>query len=204
MTVGMTAGDDHVAEVMFQLSGVPEDVARRALCHAAGQAAESGVLAPEFFVPTQKHVRGYPLDQYVPDGYDVLWVDFVKYCGTCLDPIDKCDPCPHGYALDDSCHISLYPPPHRDAGKDLEVCLSVRPGTDACEFPTDLLSRCRDEIVHAMKGYLMQMPDKAWSNPQLAAFHLQRAQAGFASLGVAVSKSFSRDQTVTQGECWLV
>lgn len=201
----MIDGDDGstlIRDLMFALSGLPEVIARMALNHALCELSEACVFQPEIAVPTQNCVAQVKFDDFVPTGWEMLGIEIVKYCGTCLDPVDKCSRCPNGYRVDDLCMITLYPAPSQDAKDDLILCINVQPSEDICEYPATVIKKHKRMLLDGAKAFLMSMPDKAWSNTGLAAFHGRKFEAACASAQLAEVKQHTHRTQVATGECW--
>lgn len=200
----MNDGSSLIRDIMFQLSGVPEDIARVALNHAMCELAECGcVFQPIVKVTTQNCVAQIKVEKYLPDGYNMLGFEYVKWCGRCIDLYDKCDPCPDGYAVDDLNTITLSPAPSRDSNDDLELCLNVQPDEDICSYPDSIVKRHKRTLIDGMKNYLMQMPDKPWSNNPLAAYHGRKFEAELASVQLGTVKQTSKAAVIATGGSWL-
>lgn len=58
-------------------------------------------------------------------------------------------------------------------GQLLQMRLVLTPAPTAVAIPDDLIARHAQAIAHGALASLMLLPGQAWSNPQLAAFHLQ-------------------------------
>ena len=189
----MNDGSGLIRDIMFQLTGVPEPIARHALNMAICELSLTCLIQPVIKVPVQNCVAEVKFKRYVPQGYDVIGIALVKYCDICLEPIDKCSPCPQGYRVDSLSQITLFPAPSQDSKTDLELCLTVQPSEDICEYPDELIVAQKKTLIEGMKHYLMSMPDKVWSNTGLAAFHGRNFQADCASLAVVSERQYNRD-----------
>lgn len=190
----MGNGDQIMADVGFEVEGIPHVLLARTLNRAVRMLAKACVLQPIINVPTQNCVATVKFDEYVPEGYSVERIESVIYCDCCLDPVSKCDPCPYGYRVDDLCQITLFPAPSGDSQTDLQLCLVVKPERTACEYPKEILEKYDEELYHAMMQILLQMPNKEWTNPRLAAYHGQQFEACLGNVALEVERQYSNDK----------
>lgn len=199
----MDNGADLLADLMFELPQVPYVLAARVLNHAIRRLSKACIFQPIINVPVQDCVAEVKFEDYVPEGYTVEQITQVKYCGCCLDPVGKCDPCPHGYRVDDLCQITLYPAPSGDSATDLELCLTVKPSRTSCDYPKETLDKYDEELMHAMKAKLMSMPNEEWKDTRLAAYHEKQFEACLADVAAEVDRQFNNNTQSLNDNTWL-
>lgn len=188
----MDSGEQVMADVNFEIDGLTHVLLARTLNRAVRNLAQAGILQPIVKVPVQCGVPEVKFDRYVPDGYSVTAIEIVKYCGECLDPIEKCDPCPRGYRVDDLCQITMFPAPSTDSATDLELCLMVKPSREVCEYPKEVIEKYDQTLYHGMMNLLLQMPGKDWTDPRLAAYHGQQFETLCGDAATEIERSYSR------------
>lgn len=117
-----------------------------------------------------------------PDGADVFEVERVWFDGRKLDaePFHKApqqaeDPAPP-YAFSQAEPGSLILWPCGEAGS-LRIAAFLKPARNADELPDFLYAHHLDTIASGALAALLMIPEKSWSNPNLATFHLMRFQA---------------------------
>ena len=75
------------------------------------------------------------------------------------------------YTVEEPGVISLAPVPDADSVGTLYVRASMRPTPDATEFKTSLYPMVRRVLFHGALHELMLMPERAWSNEKIGAYH---------------------------------
>lgn len=80
----------------------------------------------------------------------------------------------------------VYPTPLNAGGLPMTIRASYAPLRSATEMDDDFASLYLDLITHGALSRLMAQPRKPWSNPQLAAFHGQKFEAGIVDATIAV------------------
>lgn len=78
---------------------------------------------------------------------------------------------PMFYLLEEPGGVALAPVPNADAVGDLYVRASMRPTADALEFKTSLYPMVRRVLFHGALHELMLMPERAWTNEKIGAYH---------------------------------
>jgi hypothetical protein len=172
---------------------LPLDVAKYELTCAARKLSETCLLTVDLVLETQKNCQDYYFDNLLPDQHQAIGFEAIKYCGQCLTPIDKCDPCPRGYELLSPTGFALHPCPTSD-GQPIEVCVSLEPQGDVCELPAIFIDRYDKTLIEMAKGELLLYPNSDWTRPNIAQVHLRRGQA--ACINEAVSQSRGHDRNV--------
>ena len=93
------------------------------------------------------------------------------------------------YMLDDGKFRLLPKPADNDSGLVMNVRTVFVPEFEATVFDSDLLEKYAETIVSGAKAKLMEMPAKAWSNPNLAAYHKQVFNDGVSKARIDVELS---------------
>ena len=187
-----------ISVLQSQLIKLPEPLARYELLCAAQHYSQACIATIDVEIHTQNCVSDYFLDDHIPEGYKASGFEAIKYCGECIDPIDKCDPCPRGYELLDESAIRIHPEPRSD-GESIELCINLRPTSNNCNLPGIFTDRVGKEILEKAKAELMLYVDKPWSDRRQAVFHLRRANASRVNEAVTQSRGYDRRSRKTEG-----
>ena len=128
---------------------------------------------------------GTKLDPVSKDTLTQDYVDWVATTGT-----------PSKYFLTASKDLRLYPIPEVDG--TLMASVSLVPKMTATVLPEFLLDDWYEAISNGALWILLSMPNAAWSNPNLAAYHGNLFSAAKGSARIASMRQFTREQQYVQ------
>lgn len=193
-----------VSELDFDLN-TGDAIARRALHAAARELSDTLPIPFELTVKPQDGVGLYDYSHQVPDGYQVTCVDCVEYCGRCIEQIEKCDPCPHGY---DVCNMDLTQielhPAHRGShyNNELAIRLHLKPKFGHPEIP-EYYCRHADVLMYLARAILAEMPDRPWTNAGYAGDMRNRADGCLVSESVRQARNGGGEAPCATGDLAL-
>jgi len=198
----MASMADAVSILQFEFPDLPEDIAQRALARSARALACIKTLQTRVNVPLFACVGHYNIEHLLPEGMEVQCVECVVYCGCCIEHIQKCDPCPHGYELLGYHDIAIHPIPD-NGDETLELYLTLRPTYKACELPEEYLCRYEEILLDEARGLIAEMPNQSWTNVPYSKLKKQAAMGKRNSESVKLNQSGQAvtNQSMTTGEC---
>lgn len=179
--------------------GLPADVARYELICAARKLSDTCLLTADFAIQTQKNCQTYYFDHRLPEHHNAIGIEAIKYCGECIRPIEKCDPCPRGYELVSPTAIDLHPCPTSD-GQEIEMCVSLEPSQDACELPEVFLKKYDKELMTEAQAALMMYPNSEWTRPNIGQVYRREARANCINEAVRQSRGYDRNVQMNCGQ----
>ena len=194
-----------LADLKVECEDAPNALIQRSLMRAVREFSGTCMYAVWVDIPTQDGVQHYPFERYLPEGYGIQYVMDVKYNGCCIKCLDEdCNEhCPSGYTLDDMTQISLVGYcPSSDQGDPtcrdtLQIKVVLRPKSDNCEIPCDMVERFDEELKDGALSFLLAMKNRKWTDFRAAEFYDNRFKGGIASAKCLVSnKMNSGDQTI--------
>ena len=176
-----------VQTIQFLRQGVPAQLIQTFLQEAAEELATAHIGQVEIDIQGDHHVDTYDFSHCIPDGVEVMSVGFVRVCGECVYPIDKCDPCPRGFEmLSDTC-LKMYPCPPNDT---FSICLSLRP-SEACNALPKCFAKHRNFLRNYVNGQLAMMQGEEWSSERTARMYIRKADGLKKALAAQVSRGYS-------------
>jgi hypothetical protein len=182
-----------------EVPGVPDALATQSIMRAANDfCRETGVWNEiQDPIPVEDNVNEY--DLVAPAGAQVVTVKSIWMANRELVPVTMerlqelipnwqeakgSDPayynCPQDWST-----VRVYPIPFGANGQTITIRALYAPSQFGADLPQFLVDVYLDEVLAGAKARLMQMPGKAWSNPQLAAFN-----QAFFNEGVTKAKVF--------------
>lgn len=148
----------------------------------------------------------YSWARHLPDDMEMSGITEVIFCGDCIPPIkDKCDTCSCGWRLCTMDSIELQPAIGPGRGQTLEVCLSLRPTSDACKLPKVMVDRWWKIIRDFARAELSAMPNQDWTNIRYSQ-HMERQAMGAVRCEIARIKDngVHGKSKSTGGRKWLL
>ena len=199
----MTSAEDRFSDVAkivsYRCDDAPSPVVERALLETIIRIARDTKMLETTLTLTelQSGVDTYDFSYLLPDGYEVCQINWVMLCGCKLRPVDKCDPCPHGFEVITPKCIKLHPcPTHIDPG-DVEICVALVPDYSVCELP-EMLMLHEDTLVDGTMANLTAQFKKAWGDRAANQLYGRRFQAALTRL-----TSVAQDEYTTNKRCRL-
>lgn len=188
-----------IKRLQFEFEGVPEPLLQILLLNAAQELAEACVGTIDIDLMGHPDVREYEFSHCIPEGLEVVSIAQVIVCGQCLEPYDKCDPCPKGYQLRSPTCIDIQPcPPEK-----FTVCVVLRP-TEACNSLPDCFARHRNYLYHAVAGMLSLQDGEEWASRTKARFHVRKAAGLRSSAAMRETRGHaSAPASNEQGACLI-
>lgn len=95
------------------------------------------------------------------------------------------------YMLNDMTIKVLPTPTDADVGKVMKVKTAFVPALDATAIPKEFIERFSETLIAGALFFLMSMPGKAWSNPQLAQMYKGAFDIGVDQARIEVQMSYS-------------
>jgi hypothetical protein len=182
-----------ITDIAAEYDNIPTILIRRALTRVVQEFSCAQPYRVWISIPTQEKVHHYPFKRFMPKGFTTQYVHNVRYNQCCLQQVkDKCHPCPQGYEVEGLHTIRLhgYYPCNEDS---LEVEVTLRMTSEACEYPCELVERFETEFRHGVMAQLLLMGGKPWTNLQLGEFYENQFQGGMASAKVLIGNGFDVD-----------
>lgn len=164
--------------------------ARYELLCAMQEVAQTCAVTWNMQLTTQGEVSDYFFDDHIPECQISAGLEYVKYCGVCLDPIDPCEPCPEGYEVLTPTAIRLHPTPRQDS--EVQIGVTLMPEDGSVEVPKVYIERYSKQILDRAMGELMMYPGRNYSDPRQARVHLRRAEASRINAAVSQSRGYDR------------
>lgn len=175
--------DSLIQYITLDVAGAPEPViiamtnmAARELC------LQSGCWNDYEDIPLVSDVSDY--ESSVPPGAQVRFVKSITINNREIDPASEShllyykrtafsaigSPL-YYYMLNDMSFRVLPKPAINDAGQVMRVRTVFVPKFNATAFDSNLIERYAETLIAGAKARLMEMPEKTWSNPGLAAYN---------------------------------
>lgn len=168
-----------------EVPGVPDTLAQQAIMRTCNDFCwETGVWNEiQDPIAVQDNINEYDLD--TPSGAQIVTIKSIWMVNRELVPVTMerlqelipnwqeskgSDPAYYNSATDYSV-VRIYPIPLGANGAKMTIRAVYTPNQFGTFIPTFLVDTFLDEILAGAKARLMQMPGKAWSNPQLAMFN---------------------------------
>ena len=93
---------------------------------------------------------------------------------------------PSSYSNPEPNTVILYPIPAIDIADGLSVNASLIPTTCDVEFPSYIKTQFYEPLFDGLLGRMYSYPDRPWTSPELAKYHLRRFRSGMARVrGIA-------------------
>lgn len=96
---------------------------------------------------------------------------------------------PRVYSVLASDQVRVYPTPNSVG--ELKVIVAVTPSSSSTGIDTGIFERFKEVIAHGAKHRLMSVPQKSWSNPQMAQYHFQRFMLGISEAKIRLDHNMS-------------
>ena len=194
-----------IADILANCPEVPMSMVRRCITRAVREFSVAGMVCPTIDVPTQKNVANYPLDDLIPEGYRIKHIKRVEWCGSCINPIQPCTPCPTGYEIDDLHHITLHGGyvPCDDAQDDLRIAVTLDVTNDNCEIPQDLLDRHEPDLYIGAMAHIYAMKDRDWTDERMAKDMDEKFRGCIASAKCLKSQGYNDCNTYIAPYCMI-
>lgn len=181
----MTPFNKWLDNVMVDCNGCPKEMAIKHIREAAIAFCEQARVLIKTVQPAEV-LDGLPVTIVLPEDYDVARVQLVTYCGREVtvktkaelhfnshDFEQQCDTPKHYYQQQID-QLILYPAPANVNKDKLFIDVAVKPARDASEIEDWFYSTHYEAIAHGAKARLMEIPEKPYSNPNLAAYHMSK------------------------------
>ena len=207
---GEQAFQDIVAELQFYCSGVLPSVAQRIVVRAIRTfARETCIFQTSIKPDVQEGVATYELNEFVPEGYDIMGIEEVFWCGECIDHISKCRRCRKPmtcgcavakFEMKASDCIEMHPCPGGGLPEDpLAVQVSLCPSYDLCSMPPEL-KKYADVIMLLAESYTMKIPKQRWTNFRVGEGKRREAMGELVDIRCHVNNNFTNEKPRV-GEC---
>lgn len=95
----------------------------------------------------------------------------------------------------DTEQIILAPVPESSVSNAISLTLALQPSQSSTTFPKWIYTQYGYQLAQGAMSYLMLMPDKGWSNPQIGAAYMATFQAAIASARADALASLGRATT---------
>lgn len=184
--VNMQSMANLVQILQFEREGAPIALIQSFMLEAAEELANACVATIDIPIKGNPLVETYDFTHCIPDGLEVASIETVIVCGQCLDPYEKCDPCPNGWKLESPTCIRMKPCPP----EGFTVCAVLRP-TEMCNQLPDCFARHRRFFHHYVSGRLALMDNEDWGSKSEARYNLRKADAIKQSTAVRESRGNS-------------
>ncbi len=103
------------------------------------------------------------------------------------------------YVKNDMKLVVLPTPATADGGKIMKVKTAFIPALDGTAVPAEFVDRFSETLIAGAKAKMMEMPGKAWTNPQLAQLHKATFETGIDKARIEVEHGYTKaDLTVTK------
>ena len=201
---GEQAFQDLVSELAFYCPGALPSVVQRVVMRAIRQfARETCIFQTSLQPDVQVGVATYELSDLVPDGYDIMQIEQVSWCGQCIDHVRKCTKCRREmcvgcgtvkFEMKAADCIQLHPCPSGPIPEPgLEVQAILCPDYDLCSLPSEI-KKYSDTIMLLAEGLMMKLPKQKWSNPRIGEAKRREAMGDLIEIRCDVSNSFTNEQ----------
>lgn len=201
--------DTLMGHCLVDLPGAPEisvtialNAAARALCLEAGVWEEAQSIT---LVADQAEYAPVAVAGSVARSIKAVTFNNRHLLPTSLNTVLEASPAqlnavgePTHYYLTIDMKVRLIPiPTAAQAGLSMRVDLAFVPTMDATTLPSDLVERFGETLICGAKARMMAMPEKAWSNPQLALFYQNEFTQGVTKARIEKLTDYGRsDLTV--------
>jgi len=196
MSIPMVSWRDFIPQVQHAVAGCPMSSMVNAVREAAIEfCAESKVWTMDSMPTTiLAGESSYSLDP--PDNADLASVERVRLLGADLRPNstfewdEKRDEsgAPRDYMVTEPLVVHLWPTPDATNPSAMKVKVALQPSSTSSQGPAFLLARYKEGIVAGALSKLMLIPDKTWTNPQLAAVNDAKFRNKINDTKIAVNK----------------
>ncbi len=131
-----------------------------------------------------------------PEKTDVSSIVMVKHDGQKLNPLSadmmdrqaSASGTPRYFTFEEPLTLNFAPTPDTSAVDIISVKVALQPVYNATEVPAFLLARYKGAIVAKAKSILMMIPDKAWTDYQLAAANNAQFKQEMYAIKISVEK----------------
>lgn len=205
-TVEMVSLRELQGRLAFDFPDMPSSVIEDAIVCGAQKLAQRPLMQVWINLTPQLQVGEdlYDFQRHIPDELELSGITAVKHCGCCIPDIkDKCDDCSCGWRLCDTGTIQMQPP-ISSKSDTLEICVNLRPTSDACNLPKILVDRYWKVIRDLARAELALMPNQSTTNVRYANLMERRAMGDIRSIMGNVSNNGKQGgKKATAGMRWL-
>lgn len=147
----------------------------------------------------------FDFGRHLPNDLELSGVSAVMFCGSCICDIqDKCDKCSCGWRLCDRETIQMQPA-IASKSDTLEICINLRPTSDACTLPKVLVDSYWKTIRDLARAEVSFQPNQEHSDPRYAQLMERRAMGDVRSIMSNVSRNGKQvGKAATAGRKWLL
>lgn len=194
--------DEFLPYVMYQVSGLPAEVAAHTLRLAAIELAKhTGLLERTIHMTAQQGVEFYALD-LGPD-VAVSSVRQVTVNGCCYAPYrELCDCLPNRHFYYDKQRGLMIDPAGEDRARGIEVIAKVVPGQDTCELDRCLYDVHAEVVSDGAMARIMNIPTAPWYEPNSARAFARRFNEGRSAAAKIAKKRSVSAPTMIKSRRW--
>ena len=188
--------------VLPKVPGAPGPAVRDAIVKAAQEFCKLARIWQET-MPAFDAIAGQSTYAIPTPNYGVAHgIEWLRYDGTVLDPIaahdiDRDFPewwdrtgQPECYLQLDADVVQLVVTPESNVGGGIVLRATYMPEDFADQVPTALFTQFRETMIHGAAYYLLEDPQKPWTNPELAGYHRQQFRSGIGSADAVIVRGF--------------
>lgn len=195
--------DEFLPYVMYQVSGLPAEVAAHTLRLSAIELAKhTGLLERTIHMNSQQGVEFYELNV----GQDVVIssVRQVTVNGCCYEPYrELCDCLPNRHFYYDKQRGLMIDPAGDDRAKGIEVIAKVVPDQDACELDRCLYDVHAEVVSDGAMARIMNIPTAPWYEPNSARTFARAFASGRSAAAKIAGKRSMSGPTIIKPRRWV-
>lgn len=192
-SVKKTTVENAIGELKYEFAKAPPAVLERNIRHVLADMGNNSMFTQTVELTTYCNVADYDYSDKLAEGWRVVRVSMVKYCGMCITPADKCGHCSTGYSSKGPGHIRIEPTPSGEYPLIIEAI--VAPLVDLCVIPDSVVAPLVQELLDGVRSRMYRMSNKPWTDFNLGNFHHQQYAAGVVSRSVTATLQYSSHQS---------